>query len=172
MINNKSLERKLNGEFIELTESIKGQYDKTFKNGILQINETIVKNYIKNIGEDIKEKEMNYILIKIDGQHYIGNYLSVEIIAMSNNNGKYLVPVNQYINGYNLFNNTKYLIKNDIKDNNNNSIIIEFSPNYKDLKITLDNLEEIPTYKENMTTGILKINIHNNKEIFLNKNRS
>ena len=172
MINNKSLERKLNGEFIELTESIKGQYDKTFKNGILQINETIVKNYIKNIGEDIKEKEMNYILIKIDGQHYIGNYLSVEIIAMSNNNGKYLVPVNQYINGYNLFNNTKYLINNDIKDNNYNSIIIEFSPNYKDLRITLDNLEEIPSYKENMTTGIQKYIINtNNKEILLNINK-
>ena len=115
---------------------------------------------------------MNYILIKIDGQHYIGNYLSVEIIAMSNNNGKYLVPLNQYINGYNLFNNTKYLIKNDIKDDNRYSIIIEFSPNYKDLKITLDNLEEIPTYKENMTTGIQKYIINtNNKEILLNINK-
>ena len=42
VINNEDLERKLNGEFIELTESIKGQYDQIFKNGILKINGTFI----------------------------------------------------------------------------------------------------------------------------------
>jgi len=74
--------------------------------------------------------------------------------------------------GYNLFNNIKYLIQNYISDNNNNDIIIEFSPNYKDIRITFDNFTEIQTYKKNMTTGIQKYRINtNNKEILLNINK-
>jgi len=172
MINNETLERKLNGEFIELTESIKGQYDQIFKNGILQINETIINKYVKNVGNDSKFDKMEYLLIKIDGEHYIENDLSIEIIPMSNDKGYYLVPVNQYIMGYSAFNNTKYLIKNDLIDKNNNDIIIEFSSNYKEINLAYDNLTKIPTL-EDMATGIQKylINIDNNKEILLNINR-
>ena len=171
MIDNEALERKLNGEFIELTESIKGQYDQIFKNGILQINETIINKFVKNINSKDNKKE--YILIKIDGEHYIENDLSIEIIAMSNDKGYYLVPVNQYIMGYSAFNNTKYLIKNNLIDNNTNDIIIEFSPNYKEINLAFDNLTESPTYKDDITTGIQKylINTDNNKEILLNINR-
>ena len=172
IINSEELEKKLDGEFIELEESIRGLYDKTFKNGILQINEDIIKNFSKVDASDNLNNETKYILIKIDGKHYISNSLSVEIIAMSNNNGNYLIPVNQYIMGYNLFNNIKYIIKNNIIDNNANKIIIEFSPNYKDIKLTFDNLTEIPTYKENMTTDIQKYIINaNDKEIILNINK-
>jgi len=171
VINNEDLERKLNGEFIELTESIKGQYDQIFKNGILKINGTFINKLVKNV--DSKDDKKKYILIKIDGEHYTSNNLSIEIIAMSKDNGYYLVPVNQYIMGYSVFNNTKYLIKNNLIDNNTNDIIIEFSPNYKEINLTFDNLTEIPTYKDNMTTGIQKylINIDNNKEILLNINK-
>ena len=172
IINNEELEKKLDGEFIELEQSIRGLYDKTFKNGILQINEDIIKNFSKINESDNLNNETKFVLIKIDGKHYISNSLSVEIIAMSNNNGNYLVPVNQYIMGYNLFNNIKYIIKNNIIDNNDNKIIIEFSPNYKDIKLTFDNLTEIPTYKENMTTDIQKYIINSNdKEIILNINK-
>ena len=172
IINNEELEKKLDGEFIELEQSIRGLYDKTFKNGILQINEDIIKNFSKIDESDNLNNETKFVLIKIDGKHYISNSLSVEIIAMSNNNGNYLVPVNQYIMGYNLFNNIKYIIKNNIIDNNDNKIIIEFSPNYKDIKLTFDNLTEIPTYKENMTTDIQKYIINSNdKEIILNINK-
>ena len=37
-LNSDMLKRKLNGEFIELKEPIIGKYDKSFKNGLLQIN--------------------------------------------------------------------------------------------------------------------------------------
>ena len=38
MLNQTTLKRRLNEEFIELKESIIGIYDKRFKNGLLQIN--------------------------------------------------------------------------------------------------------------------------------------
>ena len=172
IINKEELEKKLNGEFIELEESIKGQYDKTFKNGILQINKNIIKNFSKINESDYLNNKTMYILIKIDGKHYISNSFSVEIIAMSNNNGNYLVPVNQYIMGYNLFNNIKYIIKNNIIDNNDNEIIIEFSPNYKDIKLIYENSTEIPTDKVKMTNNIQKYKINaNEKEIILNINK-
>jgi len=172
MIDNEALERKLNGEFIELKDTIIGNYDKSFKNGLLQINETIINKYFKNNERDIKNDKTEYLLIKIDGEHYISNSLSVEIIAMSKNNGNYLVPVNQYIMGYQIINNIKYLIKNDIIKNNNNNIVIEFSPNYKDIRLTFDNLTEIPTYKENIITSTQKYKINtNNKEIYLKINK-
>ena len=163
MIDKDTLSRRLNGEFIELPESIIGHYDKSFKNGILQINETIINNYYKS---DLIE----YVLIKIDGEHYVSNSLSIEIIAMSNNNGNYLIPVNQYIMGYNLFSNITYLIKTNTIEENNTYIIVEYSPNYKDLNL---NLEDISIYKKNIIAGTQKYIISNisNAKIFLNINK-
>ena len=63
-----------------------------------------------------------------------------------------LVPVNQFIIGYRAFNNINYLIKNTITDNNID-IIIEFSPNYKDIKLNFTN-SKIVTYKEDIINGI------------------
>jgi len=82
IINKDTLQRKLDGKDISLTESIAGQYDQTFKNGFLQINETIIKKYVNNVENNNENVKMEYILIKIDGEHYISNSLSVEIIAM------------------------------------------------------------------------------------------
>ena len=144
IIDNQNLERMQNGEFIELTESIVGQYDKNFKNGLLQINKTIINNkYFKNDKGDSDNSKEKYILIKIDGKHYISNSISIEIIAMSNNNGKYLVPANQYIMGYNLFNNIIYLIKTYEIENKNTYIIVEFSSNYLDLNLYFNNSTDI-----------------------------
>ena len=165
-LNQDKLKRKLNGEFIELKEPIIGKYDKSFKNGLLQINETIINKYFKNYG-------MEYILIKIDADNYenfICNSLSVEIIAMSKNNGSYLIPVNQYIMGYISFNKIIYLIKNNVMDKKTD-IIIEFSPNNKDIKLIFNKSIGILTYKENIINGIQKYRINtNNKEIILNIN--
>ena len=171
MLNQTTFKRRLNGEFIELKESIKGQYDKVFKNGILQINETIINKYIKNYKGDNGNETMNYALIKIDGEHFIRNSLSIEIIAMSKNNDNYLVPVNQYIMGYNASNNINYLIKNYTTDNNTD-IIIEFSPNYQDIKLNFDNSIKILNNKEDIINGIQKYRINTkNREIILNINK-
>ena len=86
---------------------------------------------------------------------------------MSKNNENYLVPVNQYIMGYKFFNNITYLIKN--YTDNNTDIIIEFSPNYQDIKLNFDKSSKILTYKEDIINGIQKYRINtNNKEIILN----
>jgi len=69
--------------------------------------------------------------------------------------------------GYRAFNNINYLIKNTITDNNID-IIIEFSPNYKDIKLNFTN-SKIVTYKEDIINGIQKYRIYNNNtDIFLN----
>ena len=161
ILNKTILNRRLNNEYIELKDSIVGHYDKSLKNGLLQINKAIINKYEKDNFEDI------YILIKIDGKHYITNSLSIEIIAMSS----FLVPVNQYIIGsFNSSENITYLIKNNIKDNINYNLIIEFSPNYEEIKLNIVNSKEIPFTKDNITNGIqkYKINNNNNKEIYLN----
>jgi len=158
-----NLKTILDGDLIQLKESITGQYDKIFKNGLLQINETIINKYVDNAKDDKK-----YVLIIIDGDHLTTKSLYVEIIAMSKNNGYYLVPVNQYIMGYRAFNNTNYLIKNFLTDNNTD-IIIEFSPNYKDIKLNFDKSIEILTYEEDVINGIQKYRINtNDTDIFLN----
>jgi hypothetical protein len=53
---------------------------------------------------------MKYLLIKVDGNHYISNSLSIEIITMPKVNGNYLLPVNQSNMAYTAFNNIKYII--------------------------------------------------------------
>ena len=42
IINKDTLEKRLNKDIIELKDSIIGHYDKNFKIGLLQINETII----------------------------------------------------------------------------------------------------------------------------------
>ena len=171
ILNQTTFKRRLNGDFIELKESIIGKYDKISKNGILQINETIVNKYFKNVEDDNKNNTIKYLLIEIDGKNFINRSLSVEIIAMSKNNGNYLIPVNQYIMGYRTFNNINYLIKNYSTDNCSD-IIIEFSPNYRDITLNFDKSTKFLTYKEDIINGIQKYRINtNNKEIFLNINK-
>ena len=165
ILNKNILNRRLNGEFIQLNQSIDGHYDKGLKNGILQINNNFNEYNKNNIQDDI------YIFIKIDGKHYINNYLSVEIMAMP----CYLVPVNQYIMGsFNSSKNITYLIRNNIIDNNKDSnFIIEFSPNYEEIKFNFDNSKGIYATMDNITKGIQKyrINATNFKEIYLNINK-
>jgi len=163
MLSQTNLKRVLEGDFIQLKESITGQYDKIFKNGLLQINETIINKYFNITEEDNENDKMKYVLIIIDGDHLNSYSLSIEIIAMSKNNGSYLVPVNQYIMGYRTFNSINYLIKSKVTDKNTD-IIIEFSPNYKEIKLNFDN--------PNIANGIQKYRIkNNNTDIFLKINK-
>ena len=162
ILNKTILNRRLNDEFIELKESIVGYYDKGLKNGLLKINKQFESD-----SQDI------YLLIKIDGKHYITNSLSVEIIAMNSS----LVPVNQYIMGsFKSSQNSEnkiYLIRNNIIDNNDNKLIIEFSPNYEEINLNFDSSKGISYTKENQTKIIQKyiMNTNNNKKIFLNINK-
>jgi len=118
------------------------------------------------VQDNNENDKMEYVLIIINGEHLTSYSLSIEIIAMSKNNGNYLVPVNQYIMGYRTSNSISYLIKNYTTDNNTD-IIIEFSPNYKDIKLNFN--KSIACNEDN---GIQKYRINNDsiKEIFMNIN--
>jgi hypothetical protein len=87
----------------------------------------------------------------------------------------YLVPVNQYIMGsFKSSENSEskiYLIKNYIANKDSN-LIIEFSPNYEEIKLNFDTSKGITYTKENIKKGIQKYRISTNnnniKEIYLN----
>lgn len=117
-----------------------------FTNEILLNNETNI-NFLIQIRmlfyvtyfTILYEHKMKYLLIKVDGDYYTSNSLSIEIITMPKVNGNYLMPVNQFNMAYTAFNNIKYLIKNGIIDNNNSDILL----NLAKLKRYNDNLSEI-----------------------------
>mgnify|MGYP002624746714 CR=1 FL=1 len=78
------------------------------------------------------------------------------------------VPTGKYFPGVEMH----ATLLNNIIDNKDTDIIIDFSPNYKDIQLTFDSLTEIATIKENIVTGIQKYRISaNNKEIYLKINK-
>ena len=176
ILNKDNMERQKRGEFIELKDPIIGRYDKWSKIGILQINKTIINKYFKE--NNIKSEKNNqidkkdYVLIKIDGKHYTRYSMSNEIIAISKENQNYLIPINQYIIGYsNSLNNISYLIRNE--KNINDEMIIEFSPNYKDIELLFDDSMKNYFKKLDSETGTQKYKIQNNinfEKIILNVN--
>lgn len=98
--------------------------------------------------------------------------MSIETIAISKVNQSYLIPINQYIISYfNSLNNTSYLFKNE--KNINEEMIIEFSPNYEDIKLIFNESMKTSIQEMNSTTGVQKYKISNNsKDIILNVSTS
>jgi len=65
MLSQTNLKRILKGDLIEFKESITGQYDKFSKNRLLQINETIINKYFKNVNEnDSQDYALIFIFLK------------------------------------------------------------------------------------------------------------
>ena len=175
ILNRNNLNRHKRGEFIELKEPIIGKYDKWSKNGFFQINNTIINKYFKENNSESRNSpndNMEFVLIKIDGEHYTSFSMSIETIAISKVNQNYLIPINQYIISYfNSLNNTSYLFKNE--KNINEEMIIEFSPNYEDIKLIFNESMKTSIQEMNSTTGVQKYKITNNsKDIILNVSTS
>ena len=86
IVNEDTVKRKINGEYIQLNEPTKAYYSEAFKVGLLKINQEI-------------EDNKNYILIQIlnNRQDYIDSYLLLEIIVKEKNDDIYYLPVNQYM---------------------------------------------------------------------------
>ena len=86
VVNEETIKRKINGEYIQLNEPIMGYYSDAFKVALLQINQKI-------------EDNKNYILIQIlnNDQDNFNSYLLVEIVTKEKNDNIYFLPINQYI---------------------------------------------------------------------------
>lgn len=130
------INRKINGEYINLNNPIIGFYSDTFKVGLLQVNQQI-------------EKDFNYLLIEIinNDQEYINSHLLVELVTKEYNDDRYFVPINQYIlESFDGENNTiraenKYYISS--KEKGSDQANIELSASYDDIEIVFDNKSSV-----------------------------
>ena len=153
IIGEDSINKKLNGEFIELTNAKKGVSDSCFKNGLVKIN-----NIDKN------DKNSQFILMKIGGMEnkMDDNALFIKIISLYKRDTYYILPINEYIVG--LLNNETNSIEYLIKDNDKvNSIrLIEFSSNYNDTTLTIRSKNNI---EPEFAHGIKKYRINERGDI-------
>ena len=81
-----TIKRKINGEYIQPTEAVEGDYMEEFKAGLLQVNQKIDNN-------------KNYILIEISSKDQLSfnSYILLEIVTKEYNDNIYFLPINQYI---------------------------------------------------------------------------
>ena len=132
VFNEEIIKRKINGEFINLINPIKGNYSDAFKLGLLQINRKI-------------EDNNNYILIEIinDGNINIDSFMLLEIVTKEYNDDEYFLPVNQYIfetfDGENdeIRTENKYYLSS--KEKGGDLALLEISSGYPEIKIEFEN---------------------------------
>ena len=133
LVNEDTIKRKINEEYIQLPTAIKGYYSNMYKVGLLEINQR--KIYDDN----------NYLLIEIMNNNTINisSSILVDFIIKENNQDIYFMPINEYIiETFNDFNGT-------IRDKNNyqlfinqketSQIVLEISPLYNDLDVIFTN---------------------------------
>ena len=145
------IEKKKKGVFIDLVNPIIGDYDIVTKTGLLQVNK---EN--NEIG--------NYLLIKIKKiNQYLNSNINIQIISLNKDNNDYILPINQYITGRLKYNQEKiYSIQISEWDKINlDTILIEFSSNYDDLKLEI--LGGSNNITNNTENGIKKYRIINLK---------
>ena len=135
VVNEDTVKRKINGEYIQLNNATKAYYSEAFKVGLLQVNQAI-------------EDNKNYILIQIlnNRQDYIDSYLLLEIIVKEKNDDIYYLPVNQYMlqtfDGYNneIKTENKYYL--NIQDSYlygwDDETLIVLSSGFPDIEIKFD----------------------------------
>ena len=131
--------KKIKGEYIQLKNPIKGNYNIYSNTGFLNINQSIIDNkYILILINE--EKSNNY-----NNNENNNTNLIVQITPIYHNKNEFVLPVNQYITG--AFNiqkenneNIIYYIQIDKNDlPNDYDVLVEFSSNCgEDLNITLE----------------------------------
>ena len=150
-----TIKRKINGEYIQLKDLYEGSYSHSFKIGLLQIN----KNNTLNNNND------NYILIEIKNKEetQINSYLLVELVTKEYSTDEYFLPINHYImqtfdGEYNqVSDENKYFISS--KEIGDGQILIEISSAYN-TTIKFNNSQEFDC---NLThsNGFSKYRINN-----------
>ena len=155
LVDEDTIKRKINGEYIILENPIEGIFSDQFKIGLLQINTKLTNN-------------KNYVLIEIGSneQKYINSYLLVELITKEYYENLYFMPTNQYF--VETFDDkNKYFRKlnqyqMNIKDIDSQSqVLLELSPQYNDIEIVFDkDMESNLEIELNYTTGFKKYRIY------------
>ena len=128
-----TINRKINGEYIQLGEPIYGYYSNKFNTGIVQVN------------KEKKYNDSNYLLIEIINieKFKINSFLLVQIVTKENNKETYFMPIYQYlIETFNDINDTirnknKYHIY--VNQRGDGPIFIEMSPEYNDIDLIFTN---------------------------------
>ena len=136
VFNEEIIKRKINGEYINLINPIKGNYSDTFKVGMLQVNRKIIDNN-------------NYILLEIinNDQIYIDSFMLLELVAKEYTDGNYFLPINQYIletfDGQTdeIRTENKYYLSS--KEKQGDSALIELSSGYKDIMVEFNKSSEV-----------------------------
>ena len=131
-----TIKRQINGEYIVLTDPYEGYYSNSFKVGLLQINK-------------ISESNDTYIMVEIKNREQveINSYLLIELVTKEYNNDIYFLPINQYtIQTFDGENNTvrrenKYYLS--CKDKSWDQSLIELSSAYDDVVLEFDNSSEV-----------------------------
>jgi hypothetical protein len=176
IIDKDSIDRIMNGEYILLKESgsFNGNYIESYGYGFLQIQKEFNKT---NISYDNINDEQ-YVLISLSNKDHnnINSPLLVEIVSKEKSNESYFMPINQYlIETFNQNENLNVNINNytiDINDrldkgrgNCLSDVMIEFSPNYNDIILNLNEGNETKIiYEEYNYHGFKKFRITNTSE--------
>ena len=153
MLNEETIKRKIDGEYIQLKDSINGTYSEKFKIGLLQVNRKI-------------DNDNYFLLIEIlnNDQTYITSYLMIDIVTKEYNEDIYYMPINHYIietfdGSYNTIRKeNQYYI--NVNQREVNDIIIDFSPEYNDIDLNFRDLDT-SHYSINSVTGFKKYRIRN-----------
>ena len=133
ILDEETITRKINGEYIKLTEPIQGTYSNKFKIGLLEVN------------QEKKYKNNNYLLIEIENMDltHINSYLLIEVLSKEHNQDIYFMPIGMYFfETFNDRNNTirdknKYHINANEKSGTH--LALELSPEYDDIEIIFTN---------------------------------
>ena len=165
LLDEDTIKRKINGEYIQLSNPINGIYSNKFKLGLLEVNK-----------KKTQDNSNNYLLIEIRNMDTarINSYLLVELVTREYNQEIYFLPINQYIfetfdgdndqireyNKYNIF------VSMRIKDH----VMIELSPEYDDIELQFTDITdpEIFNYSVKSVTGFKKYRISetNNDSVY------
>ena len=156
LLNEDSIKRKVEGEYIKLPTAKDGFYSNRYKVGLLQINQMKSNN-----------NSDDYLLIEIINldQLYIHSELLVELVAKEYFQDFYFMPINQYIiETFDDINNTirnknQYYI--NINQRGESQVLIELSPEYNDIELQFINKTNSSEflYSEDHVTGFKKYRI-------------
>ena len=133
LLDEETMKRKINGEYIQFKDKIPGKYSNKFKIGLIKINR-------KKQNENTK-----YLLIEIENKNSetIKSCFLVEIVTKEYYNGSYFMPINQYM--IETFNDKNHSIREEnqyhifVNQKENDQVNIELSPEYNDIELIFIN---------------------------------
>ena len=132
LLNEDTIKRKNNGEYILLENPINGTYSEQFRGGLLEVNQN-------------KTNNSDYLLIEIENKDtsHINSHIFLELITKEYYEEVYFMPINQFIietfdnNNDTIRDNNKYHICANLKGDE--QVIIEISPEFNDIELVFTN---------------------------------